>query len=53
MPTSAESNDILAIILSKTKLGEGVTVQGVVRTNKDFSSGYAFKVLIEEATIKP
>jgi hypothetical protein len=29
-----------------------VTVKGVVRTGKDFGAGYAYKVLIEEATLQ-
>jgi hypothetical protein len=28
-------------------------VSGVVHTNKDFGAGYSYKVLIEEATLKP
>ncbi len=46
------SNDILVTTLSKTKLGEVVTVQGVVRTNKDFGAGYAYKVIVEDATFQ-
>lgn len=48
-----ETNDILVTSLSKTRLGDVVTVQGLVRTNKDFGGGYAYKVLIEDATIQP
>ena len=33
--------------------GDAVTVSGVVRTNKDFGAGYTYKVLIEDATLKP
>jgi hypothetical protein len=47
------SNDILVTTLESTKVGDVVTVQGTVRTDKDFGSGYAYQVLIEEATIKP
>ena len=32
--------------------GDVVTVKGVVRTDRDFGSGYAYKVLIEEATLQ-
>lgn len=47
------THDILVTSTSETKLGDVVTATGVVRTAKDFGSGYAYKVLIEEATLKP
>ncbi len=34
------------------RIGEVVTAKGVVRTNKDFGSGYSYKVLVEEATLQ-
>ena len=37
----------------KANVGDVVTVSGIVRTNKDFGSGYTYKVLIEDATLKP
>ncbi len=46
------SNDILVTTTGKTKLGAVVTVKGTVHTDKDFSAGYAYKVLIEEATLR-
>jgi hypothetical protein len=46
------SNDILATTTASTKPGDVVTVTGTVRTDKDFGAGYAYKVLIEEASIK-
>jgi hypothetical protein len=49
---SAGSNDILVTTTSEAKLGDVVTVQGNVRTDKDFGAGYAYKVLIEDATFK-
>jgi hypothetical protein len=30
-----------------------VTAVGMVRTNKDFGSGYAYKVMLEDAIFKP
>ena len=48
-----ESNDILVTTTQPAKLADVVTVQGVVRTNKDFGSGYAYKVLIDDAALKP
>jgi hypothetical protein len=47
------SNDILVTTTSQAKVGDVVTATGVVHTDKDFGSGYAYKVLIEEATLKP
>jgi hypothetical protein len=49
---ASNSNDILVTTANETKVGEVVTVKGVVHTDKDFGSGYAYKVLIEEATIQ-
>ena len=50
---TAPNNDILVTTTQSTKLGDVVTVKGVVHTEKDFGSGYAYKVLIEEATLQP
>ena len=46
------SNDILVTTADQAKLGDILTVKGIVRTDKDFGSGYAYKVLIEEATLQ-
>lgn len=46
------TNDLLVTSASEVTLGSVVTVKGIVRTDKDFGSGYAYKVLIEEATIR-
>jgi hypothetical protein len=47
------SNDILVTTTAAAKLGDVVTVSGVVRVNKDFGSGYSYKVLVEDATLQP
>ena len=47
------SNDVLVTTIGLAKVGEVVTVQGIVRTDKDFGAGYAYQVLIEDATLKP
>jgi hypothetical protein len=47
------SNDILVTTDANAKLGDVLTASGVVHTNKDFGSGYSYKVLIEDATLKP
>jgi len=46
------TNDVLVTTTSQVKTGDIVTVKGVVRTDKDFGSGYSYKVLIEEATLQ-
>ncbi len=46
------SNDILVTTMDQAKVGDVLTVKGIVRTDKDFGSGYAYKVLIEEATLQ-
>ena len=45
------SNDILVTTQGQAKPGDVVTVRGTVRTDKDFGSGYAYDVMIEDATI--
>jgi hypothetical protein len=47
----AGSNDILVTSQDQALVGDVVTVTGIVRTDKDFGSGYAYKVLIEEARL--
>lgn len=47
------TNDILVTSSSQAKLGDVVTVKGMVRTDKDFGAGYSYQVLIEEATLQP
>ncbi|MFA6119755.1 MAG: nucleotide-binding protein [Sideroxydans sp.] len=46
------TNDILVTTTNETQVGAVVTATGVVHTDKDFSAGYAYKVLIEEAKLK-
>lgn len=41
------TNDLLVTSKSETKVGEVVLVKGVVRTDKDFGSGYTYQVLVE------
>ncbi len=50
---AASTNDVLVTTSADAKVGDVVTVSGVVRTNKDFGSGYSYKVLIEDATLQP
>ena len=50
---TAPNNDVLVTTTQAAQLGDVVTAKGVVRTEKDFGSGYAYKVMIEEATLQP
>ncbi len=47
-----QTNDILVTTASETNVGDIVTAKGTVRTDKDFGSGYSYKVIIEEATLQ-
>ncbi len=47
------SNDLLVTTTNEAKIGDVVTAKGVVRTDKDFGSGYSYHVMIEEATLQP
>jgi hypothetical protein len=43
--------DLLVTTHDVPRVGEVVTVRGKVAVDKDFGSGYSYKVLVEEATI--
>ena len=47
------SNDLLVTTTASASVGSTVTATGTVRTNKDFGSGYSYKVLLEDASFKP
>ncbi|MDX8378433.1 MAG: nucleotide-binding protein [Gallionella sp.] len=44
--------DLLVTTANETKVGDVVTVKGIVRTNKDFGAGYSYNVLLEDATLQ-
>jgi hypothetical protein len=46
------TDDLVVTTKAETKVGEVVTAKGVVRTDKDFGSGYAYQVLVEEAGLQ-
>jgi hypothetical protein len=51
--TSSQGHyDLLVTSDTEVQLGQVITAEGKVVTNKDFGSGYAYKVLIENAKIK-
>ena len=47
-----KSHDILVTSTTEARLGEVLTVAGVVRINKDFGAGYVYPVLIEDASLQ-
>jgi len=46
------SDDILVTSQDTAKVGDEVTIKGVLRTNKDFGAGYAYKVIVEEGKVQ-
>jgi hypothetical protein len=46
------TNDVLVTTKDEARIGEVVVVKGVVHTDRDFGSGYSYKVLVEEATLQ-
>ncbi len=48
---SDNSNDLLVTTKDHVAIGDIVVAKGVVHTDKDFGAGYAYKVLIEGATV--
>ena len=47
----AGSNDITVTSNDAAAKGDTVTITGVVRTDKDFGSGYSYAVLVEDAKV--
>jgi hypothetical protein len=47
-----QTNDVLVTTMGEAKTGDVVTVKGIVRADKDFGSGYSYKVIIEDATFQ-
>ncbi len=48
-----KTNDILVTSNETPKVGDVVIAKGKVVTNKDFGSGYSYKVMVEEGTFTP
>jgi len=49
---SDNTHDVVVTTNDQARAGDVVVVKGIVRTDKDLGSGYAYKVLIEEATLQ-
>jgi len=46
------TNDVLVTTKDETKIGDVVLARGTVRTDVNIGSGYAFKVVVEEAKLQ-
>ena len=46
------SNDVLFTTTEQVKLGDVVTLKGLVRLDRDLGSGYVYKVIVEDATLQ-
>jgi hypothetical protein len=44
-------NDLTVTTTDKAAVGDVVTAKGTVRTDKDFGAGYAYPVIVEDATL--
>lgn len=49
----ASNNNLVVTSKQTANVGDQVTVSGVVVVNRDFGAGYAYPLLIEEASITP
>lgn len=45
------SNDVLVVTGSTASIGDVVMVSGIVKTDRNFGSGYTYKVLVEDAKV--
>lgn len=46
------TNDLIVTTREQAKVGSVVVAKGIVRTDVDLGSGYAYKVLVEDATLQ-
>ena len=49
----ASNNNLIVTSKQTAKVGDMVTVSGVVAVNRDFGSGYSYPLLLEDASITP
>ncbi|HKB54647.1 MAG TPA: nucleotide-binding protein [Ramlibacter sp.] len=47
-----ETNDLVVTMKDPVKLGDIITVNGVVHTDRNIGAGYNYKVLVEDATLQ-
>jgi len=46
------THDVLVTTKDQARIGDVVVAKGVVHTDRDFGSGYSYKVLVEDATLR-
>ena len=46
------THDVLVTTKDQARIGDVVVAKGVVHTDRDFGSGYSYKVLVEEVTLQ-
>ncbi len=46
------TNDLLITSDAVAKVGDVITATGLVAVDRDFSAGYAYKVMLEKATVR-
>lgn len=49
----ASNNNLIVTSKQTAKVGDLVTISGMVAVNRDFGSGYTYPLLIEDASITP
>ncbi len=47
-----QTNDLMVTTANEAKVGDVVLMQGTLRTDKNFGAGYAYKVMVEDATLQ-
>lgn len=47
----ANTNDLIVTSKQTARVGDQVTISGVVGVNRDFGSGYLYPLLVEDASI--
>jgi hypothetical protein len=50
---SGNNYDLMVTSKDQTSVGQIIVVEGKVAINKDFGAGYTYKVMIEDANLKP
>ena len=50
---ASKTNDLLVTTDGTAKIGDAVVVTGLVKTKQDFGSGYAYDVMLEQASVRP
>lgn len=47
-----KTNDLIVTTTDELKVGDVVTLKGIVRTDKDLGAGYSYKVIVEEGKLQ-